>query len=167
MRVLFIGGTGVISSACSQLAVEQGIELYLLNRGQTQRAIPATAHVLRGDIRDRASVERVLEEYTFDVVVDWIGFAPEHVEMDIELFRGRTGHYVFVSSASAYQKPLSRLPLAFWCKATGSLATEGNRLGQDGRDFVLLILSKAPEVCCPLDEPQCCIKNMANGLHDK
>jgi nucleoside-diphosphate-sugar epimerase len=132
MRVLFIGGTGVISSACSQFAVEQGIELYLFNRGKTRRAVPASAHVLRGDIRDRASVERVLEGYTFDVVVDWIGFAPEHVEMDIELFRGRTGQYVFVSSASAYQKPLSRLPITestpldnpYWDYSRGKIACE-------------------------------------------
>lgn len=111
MKVLFIGGTGVISSACSWLTVERGMELYLFNRGQTSRPVPRSAHVLHGDIRDRASVKHVLEGYVFDVVVDWIGFTPEHVEMDIELFRGRTGQYVFISSASVYQRPPAILPI--------------------------------------------------------
>jgi nucleoside-diphosphate-sugar epimerase len=112
--------------------VERGIELYLFNRGKTMRAVPAGAHLLKGDIRDRASVERVLEGYIFDVVVDWIGFTPEHVETDIELFRGRTGQYVFISSASAYQKPLARLPITestpldnpYWDYSRGKIACE-------------------------------------------
>ncbi|MBN1995444.1 MAG: SDR family oxidoreductase [Anaerolineae bacterium] len=111
MKVLFIGGTGVISSACSQLAVERGLELYLLNRGQTSRPIPEGVHVLRGDIRHKASVESVLRDEVFDVVVDWIAFVPEHIETDLELFRGRTGQYVFISSASAYQTPPTSLPV--------------------------------------------------------
>jgi nucleoside-diphosphate-sugar epimerase len=110
MKVLFIGGTGVISSACSRLAVSRGIDLYLLNRGQTARPIEG-ARMLHGDIRDRASVERALGDATFDVIVNWISFIPEHVEADIELFRDRTGQYIFISSASAYQKPLSSLPI--------------------------------------------------------
>jgi nucleoside-diphosphate-sugar epimerase len=111
MKVLFVGGTGVISSACTRLAVERGIELVLLNRGQTARPIPEGARVLHGDIRDRASVERALGGTTFDVVANWVNFTPEHVEADIELFRGRTGQYIFLSSASAYQKPLASLPI--------------------------------------------------------
>ena len=111
MKVLFIGGTGIISSACSQLAVERGIDLYHLNRGQTSRPVPDGVHVLRGDIRDRAAVEKVIAAHTFDVVVDWIAFIPEHIETDLELFRGRTGQYVFISSASAYQKPPASLPI--------------------------------------------------------
>ena len=111
MKVLFIGGTGKISSACSPLAVERGIDLYLLNRGQTDRSIPEGAHVLHGDIRDMASARAALEGHTFDVVVDWIAFTPEHIETDLDLFRGRTGQYVFISSASAYQTPLASLPI--------------------------------------------------------
>lgn len=105
MKVLFIGGTGLISEAVSKLAVEKGIELYLLNRGQRTEFVPAGAHVITGDIRDRASVEQALKGYQFDAVVDWIAFTPEHVQTDIELFRGRTNQYIFISSASAYQKP--------------------------------------------------------------
>lgn len=141
MRVLFIGGTGVISSACSWLAVERGMELYLFNRGQTSRPVPRSAHVLHGDIRDRASVKHVLEDYVFDVVVDWIGFTPEHVETDIELFRGRTGQYVFISSASVYQRPPGILPITestpldnpHWDYSRAKIACEG-RLVQAYRE---------------------------------
>ena len=111
MDVLFIGGTGNISSACSRLAVERGINLYLLNRGESHRAVPEGATVLRGDIRDTASARHALGDRTFDAVVDWIAFSPEHIETDLELFRGRTGQYVFISSASAYQTPPVNLPV--------------------------------------------------------
>ena len=141
MKVLFIGGTGVISSACSRLAVSRGIDLYLLNRGQTERPIPEGAHVLRGDMRDRASVEGALGDATFDAVVDWVAFNPEHVEADIALFRGRTGQYVFVSTASAYQKPVSILPITestplhnpFWAYSRAKAACE-ERLMRAYRD---------------------------------
>ena len=133
MKVLFIGGTGTISSACSQLAVERGIDLTLFNRGETARPIPAGARVLRGDIRDRAAVESVLGDDTFDVVVNWIVFTPDQVESDIELFRGRTGQYIFISSASAYQKPVARLPITestplhnpYWAYSRNKIACEG------------------------------------------
>ena len=132
MKVLFIGGTGVISSACSRLAVGRGIDLYLLNRGQTVRPVPEGAHILQGDIRDRASVDQALGDATFDVIVNWINFVPEHVEADIELFRDRTGQYVFISTASAYQKPLSNLPITestplvnpFWAYSRAKIACE-------------------------------------------
>jgi nucleoside-diphosphate-sugar epimerase len=132
MKVLFVGGTGVISSACSRLAVARGIDLYLLNRGQTERPIAEGARVLHGDIRERDLVARILGDMTFDVVVNWIGFTPDHVEADIDLFRDRTGQYVFISSASAYQKPLSSLPITestpldnpFWAYSRGKIACE-------------------------------------------
>jgi nucleoside-diphosphate-sugar epimerase len=132
MKVLFIGGTGVISSASSRLAVSRGIDLYLLNRGQTERPVPEGARILHGDIRDRASVERALGAMAFDAVVNWIAFTPEHVEADIDLFRGRTGQYIFISTASAYQKPLSSLPITestplhnpFWAYSQAKAACE-------------------------------------------
>ena len=111
MKVLFIGGTGIISSACSPLAIESGIDLYLLNRGQSQRPIPEGAHLIQADIRQWASVESALQGMVFDAVVDWVAFTPEHVQMDIELFRERTGQYIFISSASAYQTPPAHLPV--------------------------------------------------------
>jgi len=111
MKVLFIGGTGIISSACSQLAVERGIELYLLNRGLTKRPVPEGAQILTGDTRDRNSVKSALGSLNFDVVVDWVAFVPEQIENDLELFRGRTQQYFFISSASAYQTPPAKLPV--------------------------------------------------------
>ncbi|AIE87171.1 SDR family oxidoreductase [Fimbriimonas ginsengisoli] len=111
MRVLFIGGTGIISSACSPLAIESGIDLYLLNRGQSHRGVPVGAKVLHGDIRDRASVESAIGDMKFDAVVNWIAFTTDHIQQDLDVFRGRTGQYVFISSASAYQTPPSSLPV--------------------------------------------------------
>jgi nucleoside-diphosphate-sugar epimerase len=132
MKVLFIGGTGIISSACSRLAIERGIELYLLNRGKSIRPAPAGARILHGDIRDRASVHAAIGNLSFDAVVDWIGFVPEHVETDIGLFRGQCGQYVFISSAAAYQTPPSALPITestildnpFWEYARNKIACE-------------------------------------------
>jgi len=132
MKVLFIGGTGVISSACSRLAVERGYDLTLLNRGETERPVPEGVQVLHGDIRDRTTVQRALGNATFDVVANWLCFAPEHVAADIELFRGRTGQYILISSASAYQKPLAGLPITestplanpFWAYSRGKIACE-------------------------------------------
>ncbi len=112
MKVLFIGGTGLISSACSRLAIAQGMDLYLLNRGQNQTrpAIPE-AHLIRADIRDPESARAALEKYSFDVVVDFIAFTPAQIETDLALFGGKVGQYIFISSASAYQKPVANLPI--------------------------------------------------------
>ncbi|WNS46435.1 SDR family oxidoreductase [Paenibacillus sp. MMS20-IR301] len=105
MKVLFIGGTGLISQAVSRLAVEQGIELYLFNRGERSSFAPKGAQLINGDIRDQAKAAEALKGYEFDVVVNWIAFTPEHVQTDIELFSGKTRQYIYISSASAYQKP--------------------------------------------------------------
>ena len=141
MKVLFIGGTGIISSACSRLAVARGIDLYHLRRGQTPRPVPASVRVLEGDIRDPASVHRALGDHQFDVVVDWIAFTPAHIETDLALFRGRTGQFVFISSASAYQTPPASLPVTestplhnpFWAYSRAKAACE-ERLWQAYRD---------------------------------
>jgi len=132
MKVLFIGGTGIISSACSQLAIERGIELYLLNRGLTRRPVPDGAQILIGDIRDRNSVKSALGSRHFEVVVDWVAFVPEQIENDLELFRGRTQQYIFISSASAYQTPPAKLPVTestplsnpFWEYSRNKIACE-------------------------------------------
>ncbi|HPG40152.1 MAG TPA: SDR family oxidoreductase [bacterium] len=133
MKVLFIGGTGTISSACSQLAVERGIDLYLLNRGVTTiRPIPEQAKLINGDIRDKERLRTILRDHSFDVVVDWVAYTPQHIETDIELFRHKTGQYVFISTASAYQKPLVKLPVTedtpldnpFWQYSRDKIACE-------------------------------------------
>jgi nucleoside-diphosphate-sugar epimerase len=112
LKILFIGGTGKISTASTRLAVERGAEMYLLNRGETTtRPVPDGVQVLRGDIRDPGSARAALAGHDFDVVVDWVAFTPDHVRADVDLFTGRTGQYVFISSASAYQTPPARVPI--------------------------------------------------------
>jgi nucleoside-diphosphate-sugar epimerase len=142
LRVLFIGGSGVISSACSRLAVERGIGLFVLNRGRsTGRPLPSGVTVLRGDIRDPVSVRDALGGRDFDVVVDWVAFTEAHVQTDIGLFSGRAGQYVFISSASAYQTPPARLPVTestplrnpFWAYSRDKIACE-DRLAAAYRD---------------------------------
>lgn len=132
MRALFIGGTGTISSAVSRLAVEKGWELYLLNRGNLSDRVPEGARVIRCDINNEAEVARLISDMTFDVVADFIAYVPEHVERDIRLFSGKTYQYIFISSASAYQKPLSHYritegtPLAnpYWEYSRNKIACE-------------------------------------------
>jgi len=111
MKVLFIGGTGVISSGVSPLVVQNGMELYLLNRGRRGELVPRGAQVITADVTDRASVKAALKGRRFDVVVNWLVFTPEQAEADLELFRGMTPQYVFISSASAYQKPPTHSPI--------------------------------------------------------
>ena len=111
MKVLFIGGTGIISSACSRLAKERGIDLYLLNRGTTSRTVPEGVKILKGDIREAASVRQATGNLMFDVAVDWVAYTPDHIEADLNLFRGRTSQFIFISSASAYQTPPVNLPV--------------------------------------------------------
>ena len=140
MNVLFIGGTGVISSACSELAVQQGINLTLLNRGRTERPVPDGVELLRGDIGDQA-VANMLDGRTWDAVVDWIAYTPDHIQRDIDLFRGRTGQYIFISSASVYQTPPASLPVTestlldnpYWGYSQDKIACE-ERLVQAYRD---------------------------------
>ena len=104
MKALFIGGTGNISSSVSQLAIEKGIDLYHLNRGNR----PSIAGVKEfiADSRNLEQIRKALANHNWDVVVNWIVFAPEDVSRDFELFNGKVGQYIFISSASVYQKPL-------------------------------------------------------------
>ncbi len=142
MRVLFIGGTGVISSSCAEPRWHRGLCRTLLNRGRsdTHPGPRGCREVVHADIRDRAA-QAALAGRTFDAVVDWVAFKPEHVEADIELFRGRTGQYVFISSASAYQKPPSSLPITestlldnpFWQYCATAIAQRSGWCGRSGR----------------------------------
>jgi nucleoside-diphosphate-sugar epimerase len=105
MKALFIGGTGNISTSVSRLCIERGIDLYLLNRGSRKVEI-ANAETIRGDVT-QPGITSLLKEHRWDVVVDWIAYTVDDVERDIRLFRGKTKEYLFISSASAYQKPPS------------------------------------------------------------
>jgi len=132
MKVLFIGGTGIISSAVSKLALKKGIDLYLFNRNNRKEFVPEGAKVIQGDIRREDEAREILKDYSFDVVVNWIAFTPEHIETDLRLFRDKTGQYIFISSASAYQKPpenfiiTEKTPLSnpFWEYSRNKIACE-------------------------------------------
>jgi nucleoside-diphosphate-sugar epimerase len=140
VKILFIGGTGNISTAVSRLCVAQGHELYLLNRGVRNVAIPG-ARVLQADVARPAEMTSALAGHHWDVVVDWIAFRESDIERDLELFRQRTGQYVFISSTSAYQKPLlhpvvtESTPLCnpFWEYSRHKIACE-DRLTRAYRD---------------------------------
>jgi nucleoside-diphosphate-sugar epimerase len=143
MKILFIGGTGVISSACSDLAVARGHELFLLNRSvSTKYPVPDGATMLQADIHaDEAHLAATLADHRFDAVVDFIAFTANDIERDLRLFRGRTGQFVFISSASAYQKPVrnylitEKTPLEnpYWEYSRNKIACE-NRLMQAYRE---------------------------------
>ncbi|PWJ54453.1 Nucleoside-diphosphate-sugar epimerase [Quadrisphaera granulorum] len=133
MRILFIGGTGIISSAAFALAVERGHELHVLNRSATSlRPLPEQAVQHTADVRDPAGAREALGDLEFDAVVDWLSFTPDHVRTATDLVRGRTGQYVFISSASAYQTPPERLPVTestplrnpFWQYSRDKIACE-------------------------------------------
>ncbi|GAA0309895.1 SDR family oxidoreductase [Kineococcus aurantiacus] len=175
MRVLFIGGTGIISSACADLAVRRGIDLTVLNRGHGTRPLPEGARVLRADVRDPASVDAALGDERFDAVVDFVAFTPEHVAADVERFRGRTGQYVFVSSASAYAKPVAHLPITestplrnpFWQYSRDKIACE-ELLAREWREtgfpaFVVRPSHTYDRRSVPLDDGWTAVDRMRRG----
>lgn len=107
MKALFIGGTGTISAAISRRLLEEGHELYLLNRGTRNGMLPKGAHVIIADIEDEVKVRELISGMSFDVVADFIAFERRQLERDYRLFKGRCSQFIYISSASAYQKPLS------------------------------------------------------------
>lgn len=132
MKVLFIGGTGIISTACTDLAAHRGMEVTLLVRGQHKGKPPDGVRVLTAEVHDIAATKKVLADSDFDCVVDWIAYTPADIERDLELFRGRTRQFIFISSASAYQKPpqhyliTESTPLAnpYWDYSRNKIACE-------------------------------------------
>lgn len=109
MRALFIGGTGTISGAVVRLAMARGWDVTLLKR--TADGVPQGAQWLQADIRDTARVETLLAGRRFDAVAQFVAFTPADVQRDMALFAGKTEQYLFISSASAYQKPIAMLPI--------------------------------------------------------
>lgn len=105
MKILLIGGTGTISSAITRQLAESGHDLWLLNRGNRKNEVPAGVRQVIADIDDTDEVLRQIDGQLFDAVCEFIGFVPAQVQRDIRLFSGRTRQYVYISSASAYNKP--------------------------------------------------------------
>jgi nucleoside-diphosphate-sugar epimerase len=140
VKVLFIGGTGNISSSVSLMCVERNIDLHLLTRGTRDVQIPG-ATVIRGDINRPEEFQSLLKPVQWDAVVDWIAYTTEDIERDVRLFQGRTDQFIFISSASVYQKPpvhpviTESTPLynPFWEYSRNKIACE-ERLNQAYRD---------------------------------
>jgi nucleoside-diphosphate-sugar epimerase len=113
MRVLFIGGTGTISASAVRLAVAQGMQVFVLNRALNSkaRALPDSVVWLKGDVENPASVLEAIGELHFDAVVNFLSFTSDDVAQSVKIFRGRTSHYVHISSASIYHKPILQVPI--------------------------------------------------------
>lgn len=122
----------MISSACTALVAERGHDLTLMTRGKSFRPVPEKVKQLHADIRKPNQVRQVLGKKTYDVVVDWVAFTPEHIESDLALFKGRTDQYIFISSASVYQTPPNHLPITestplfnpYWAYSRNKIACE-------------------------------------------
>ncbi len=124
MKVLFIGGTGIISTAVSQLAVDRGIDLYLFNRGINNEFLPQGAKVIKGDINDFEKTKYILDEHEFDVVVDWIAFTPDDIERDIKLFKNKTKQFIFISLEHYLITESTPISNPFWEYARNKIASE-------------------------------------------
>lgn len=132
MKALFIGGTGTISTAITRIAPDRGFDVYLLNRGNRMELVPEGVKVIQADIYNETDVKEKLKDMTFDVVAEFIAFDVEALKRDVRLFAGKTKQFIFISSASAYQKPLSSpyitesTPLynPFWLYSRNKIACE-------------------------------------------
>ena len=139
MKALFIGGTGTISAAIVRRLIREGEwEVWLLNRGNRREAMPEGAHLLQADINDVEAVRALLGDMTFDAVGEFIGFVPAQVERDWRLFRGKTRQYIYISSASAYHKPVgdymitegTALANPYWEYSRNKIACEDFLMGK-------------------------------------
>lgn len=149
LDILFLGGTGTISTASVRLAVARGHRVSVLNRGRSGKALPDGVESLIGDVADPASVDAAVGGRAFDVVAQFRAFTPDTVVGDIDRFSGRVGQYVFISSASAYQKPPASLPVTeatplknpFWQYSRDKIACEDVLVAADrDRDFPMTIV---------------------------
>jgi len=132
LKLLLVGGTGIISAAVSRIALEQGHELWLINRGNNNDCLPEGAHIIKADINDVETVSKQLEGHTFDCVANFIVQRPEQIDRDYKLFCGKTKQYIFISSGSVYQKPLNHYEITestpaynpYWAYPRNKIACE-------------------------------------------
>jgi len=180
MKVLFIGGTGIISTAVSELAIEKGMDLYQFNRGKRSEFFTDGVKLIKGDISDREGMKSLLKDYEFDVVVDWLAFNPSDIERDIKLFKNRTNQFILISSASVYQKPLDNYLIKettptvnlFWQYARDKIACEERLIKEyKEKDFPVTIVRPSftygvtliPAVVTNNKKPMTLINRMRNG----
>ena len=147
MKVLIVGGTGNISTACTRRALAKNMEVFHLNRGTRKDRTPAGVAELHADMRNPAEVKKALAGHKFDSVVQFLAYTPEHIEADMEVFRGITDQYVFISSATVYKRP-ALTPIItestpqgnpFWEYAQLKIACE-KVLTEKGADFPYTII---------------------------
>ncbi len=149
MKVLFIGGTGNISGACTRLALKKDMEVFHLNRGNTKRDLPKSIKTIAADIHNVKAVKEAVKDHYFDVVANFIAFTPEDIQNDYDIFKDKTDQYIFISSTSAYQKPISHpvitestpLKNPYWQYSRDKIACEDllNNLYRD-HDFPMTIV---------------------------
>jgi len=106
MKVLFVGGSGTISTACVDLAIKRGMDVYVLNRGNHNDRLPAEAKNIVADYNDEEGTAAALEDYSFDVVADFRVFTADGAKKAVRLFKGKTKQYILISSGTVYKKPL-------------------------------------------------------------
>jgi nucleoside-diphosphate-sugar epimerase len=111
MRVLFLGGAGMIGSAAAAEAVERGAEVTIVTRSEPKREVAAGIRALRADVRDEAALHEVLGGEEFDAVVNWVGYVPDDVRAHPKLFEGSVGQYVYISTCSVFARPVPSLPV--------------------------------------------------------
>jgi nucleoside-diphosphate-sugar epimerase len=110
-KVLFLGGAGMIGSAAAAEAVQRGIDITVVTRSEPTRSLPAEVRQLRGDVRDLDALTAIVGDEQYDSVVNWVGFAPNHLDGHAELFREHSDQYVFISTCSVYGRPVPQLPI--------------------------------------------------------
>jgi len=148
MKILFIGGTGIISTAVSKLVLKRNDDLYILNRGNNNNKLPKEATFLKGDMNNEVETKILLENYDFDVVVEWIAYTPDQVKRDYRIFKGKTKQYIFISSASAYQKPVPTYPITedmtldnkYWDYSDNKRLCEEYLFSVNSKDFNVTIV---------------------------
>jgi len=145
MKVLFIGGTGNISSACTNDALLEGHEIYHFNRGKSSVLNPKIKAII-GDINNPSDLRQIEKYGPFDVVADFICYLPEQMKINIDFFKGKTAQYIFISTATVYQKPPSHYiiteetPLGnpFWKYSRDKIACENLLTGQKGLNYTIV-----------------------------
>jgi nucleoside-diphosphate-sugar epimerase len=111
MKVLIIGGTGTISTYVVRKCLEMNMEIIVMNRGNNSSLVPKGTKLIVGNINNEEEVNKLLNNQYFDAVIQFVAFTKEQVERDIRIFKGKTNQYIFISSASAYHKPVEDYPI--------------------------------------------------------
>ncbi|MDB5507021.1 MAG: putative mRNA-binding protein [Devosia sp.] len=143
--VLFVGGTGQISLSCVEVAVKAGHEVTVFNRGKVDARLPSGVATLTGDVKDPASYAQ-LKGQRFDVVCQFLAFTPDQLAQDLAVFTGTVGQYIFISSASVYEKPASHYVITeqtpavnpYWLYSQNKIACENLLTGQTALPWTII-----------------------------